>query len=108
MPKGRKGKVVENRVARRYSKAGFKVFIRKIVRGVGEFDILAKRGRKLLAIEVKHSSKRRLITSTDVEKPIKKARSIRAKPVLILSGKSTLSYPGKELVKKCKVKIKKL
>jgi len=108
MPKGRKGKVVENRVARRYLKAGFKVFTRKIVRGVGEFDVIAKRGRKVLAIEVKHSSKGRLITSTDVEKLIKKARRIRAKPVLVLSDKSTLSHPGKELAKKGKVKIKKL
>jgi Holliday junction resolvase len=108
MPKCRKGKVVENRIARRYTRAGFEVFVRKIVKGVGEFDILAKKGRKLLVVEVKHSNRGRLITSSDVEKLIKKARSIKAKPVLVLSGRSKLSYPGKKLAKKGGVRIKRI
>jgi len=108
MPKCRRGKIVENNVAKRYMRVRFDVFVRKIVKGVGEFDILAKKGRKLLAVEVKHSNRGRLITSGDVKRLIEKARRIEAKPILTLSGRSKLSYPGKKLARRCGVKIERL
>ncbi|MEM2030508.1 MAG: restriction endonuclease [Archaeoglobaceae archaeon] len=105
MPRVRRGRIVEDRIARRYKKAGFIVERRKIT-AAGEIDILAKRNKKRYAIEVKHSNKGRIITSSEVRKLHKKARSVRANPVLILSGNAKLSKIGKKEANKTGTRVR--
>lgn len=106
MPRVRKGRIVEDRIAKRYEKAGFDVQKRKFT-AAGEIDILAKRNKERYAIEVKHSNRRRVITSSEVKKINKKARTVSAKPVLILSGKSELSKKGKEEANKSGTRVRR-
>ncbi|AIY89251.1 restriction endonuclease [Geoglobus acetivorans] len=107
MPKCRKGKVVENRIGKRYEKAGYKVQYRKRT-PEGEIDLIAKRKREKIAGEVKHSAKGRTVSSSEVAKIARKARRIKAKPTLILTGKTKLSSNAKKAAKKHGVRVKRL
>lgn len=107
MPKCRKGKVVENKVCRNYKKAGFKVKLRKKT-SVGEIDVLARRKNQKVAVEVKHGNKKRYITSKDVEKIAKKANAVKAKPVLVLSGRAKITSTGRREAKNKNVRIRKI
>lgn len=107
MPKCRKGKVVENRVGRRYRKAGYNVKLRKRTPS-GEVDIYATRKGERIAGEVKYRSKKNAVPPKEVKKVAKKARSLKAKPVLILSGSATLSKRRKRLARKMGVRVRKV
>ncbi len=72
MPKCRKGKVIENRIGKRYEKAGYRVQYRKRI-PEGEIDFIAKRKREKIAGEVKHSAKRRTVSSSEGVKNAKEA-----------------------------------
>ena len=107
MPKCRKGKISENEVGRRYEKAGYKVEYRKIFR-IGEVDFTAKRGREKIAAEVKHGNKPRTVPVSEVKKITKKAKHLRAKPVIILTGKAKLSANAKKAARKLGVRVRKV
>ena len=107
MPKCRKGKVVENKIGERYRKAGYKVKLRRKTPS-GEIDVYATRKKEKIAIEVKHRNKNAIVTSKEVRKIAKKARILKAKPVLILSGKAKLSQKGREVARESGVRVKKL
>ena len=102
----RKGKIAENRIARNYARAGYKVKLRKITKA-GEIDVIAwKRGRKFV-IESKHSIKGRKITTKDVRILIKKAKQERGKPVLYLSGKAELTSNAKRIAREEGVRVRR-
>jgi len=107
MPKCRKGKVSENKAGRRYEKAGYGVKYRKKFR-FGEVDLIAKRGREKIAAEVKHGNKTRTILTSEVKKIAKKARHLRAKPAIILTGRARLSSNARKAARKLRVKVKKI
>ena len=102
----RRGSKAESKVAKRYVKGGYKVKKHYIIKH-GEIDILAKRGKETLAIEVK--SGKPVITSTIIRKLVQKARSLKAKPVLALtSNKFKITSKARKEIKKYKVRIKRL
>lgn len=107
MPKCRKGKVVENKVGKNYERAGYKVRVRKRTKK-GEIDVLARHKNEKIAVEVKHGNKKRQITSKDVEKIAKKAKAVKAKPVLVLSGKAEFTSKARKTAKERGVRIKRL
>jgi len=51
---------------------------------------------------------KREITSRDVEKIARKAKAVKAKPVLVLSGKARITSKARKIAKERGVKIKKL
>jgi len=106
MPPVRKGKVVENKVARNYEKAGYKVKTRTQNKS-GERDVTAQRGKEKLMIEVKHRNKPGKIPSNEIEKIAKKAKYSKAKPVMVLSGKAELTSNARKLANKLGVRVKK-
>ena len=107
MPKCRRGKVVENKVGRRYRRAGYNVKLRRKT-SAGEIDVFATRRSERIAVEVKHGNKKRLISSGDVKKVAKKAKVAKAKPVLILSGKAEATLPAIKTARDLGVRIKRL
>lgn len=74
----------------------------------GEVDIYATRGGERIVVEVKYRSKKNAISPKEVKKVAKKARFLKAKPVLILSGKATLSKTGKRLTRKIGVRVREV
>lgn len=107
MPKCRKGTVSENKAGRRYEKAGYDVEYRKKFR-FGEVDLIAKRSREKIVAEVKHGNKSRTIPASEVKKIAKKAKYLRAKPAIILTGKARLSSNARKTARKLGVRIKKI
>lgn len=107
MPKCRKGKVIENKVGKYYKKAGYEVKLRKRTR-VGEIDVYATRGREKIAIEVKHRNKKGVVSLKDVKKIAQKAKYLKAKPLLILSGNAKLPRKGLASARKVGVRVKRL
>jgi len=101
--KRRKGSRLEDIVAKNYQKAGYSVEKHVITNG-GEIDIIAKWRHKAYAIEVK--SGKQIITSTDIEKIYKKAKHVKAKPVLRHSSRTKISKPAIKLSKTLNVSIK--
>ncbi|GEM_PF-1620855 len=107
MPKCRKGKISENRAGRRYERAGYNVKLRRKFR-FGEVDLIAKRGRERIAAEIKHGNKSRTIPASEVRKIARKAGYLKAKPVMILSGKAELSSNARKIARKLGVRVKKI
>lgn len=107
MPRCRKGKIFENKIGRRYKKAGYKVQQRKRTRH-GEVDVIAKRGKEKILIEAKHSSRKRIIPSSEVEKLAKKARKLKAKATFVLGGRATMSGAAKRLARSAGIKVRRV
>ena len=104
MPRRRgKGSRAEARVSKLYRRAGYRVK-RNLRSKAGEIDILAKRGKEKLLVEVK--SGKQTLTSSDILKVVHKARYHKAKPVIRKSKLTTLTSAAKEAVKKYNVRIK--
>ncbi len=74
---------VVGKVAGRYIEAGYSVHI-GFPTPLGELDIVAKKGGTTLAITVINGSV--TVDASKVEEAAKKARSINAKPVVVLYG----------------------
>lgn len=72
----------------------------------GEIDILAQRRGRKRAIEVKSGSQ--ILSSTDIRKHIRKARQVKAKPVLAIGPRVKLTENARELVKKHNIKVKRI
>ena len=104
MPRKRgKGSKAEAHVAKLYGKAGYRVQ-RNLRSKVGEVDILARRERERLLVEAK--SGKQILTSRDVMKVVRKAKTYRAKPVIRKSSSTTLTKPARKLVRKYNVRIR--
>jgi len=101
----RRGSRLEDIVARRYEKAGYKVEKHKVT-SAGEIDVLATRRKSRICSEVK--SGRQIITSKEVLKLVNKASRTRSKPVLIIGPRVKLTDPAKRTASKHDVRIKKL
>ncbi|AEH07476.1 YraN family protein [Methanothermococcus okinawensis] len=104
----RKGSKKETIVAKKLKKSGHKILERNSVKRLNqhkkaEYDIITKRGNKKYSIEVK--SGKQILTSTAVEKHIKKSNKIRAKAVFYVSKRVKFTKPAQELAKKNGVKI---
>ena len=104
MPRKRgRGSRAEKHVEKLYRKAGYKVY-RNIRSRVGEIDLIAKRGKEKLVIEVK--SGRQKITSREIKKLLRKASYHHGKPVLRHSPRSSPTSKAKKLAKKKGVRIR--
>ncbi|GBF36900.1 YraN family protein [Methanofervidicoccus abyssi] len=104
----RKGSKKETLVANKLKKLGYKILERNSVKRLNqykkaEYDVIAKRGNKKYAIEVK--SGKQTLTSNDIEKHVKKSNKIGAKPVFYVSKRVKFTKPAQELAKKKGVKI---
>jgi len=98
-----RGSKAEARVSKLYRRTGYKVQ-RNLRSRAGEVDILAKRGREKLLIEVK--SGRQTLTSSDILKVVRKARYHKAKPVIRKSSLTSLTGSAKEVARKYNVRIR--
>jgi len=101
----RKGSWLENHVAKRYRRAGFKI-LKHVVGKAGERDIVAIRGRKKYVIEVKSGAQK--IPSREVVKLVRKAREEHGIPVLRIGPNVSLTTPAKKLAKKYGVRIRRV
>jgi len=99
----RRGSRLEDLVASRYRRAGYEVRKHVLTR-LGEIDVLARRGRTRIAVEAKAG--RQVITSSIVRKFYRKARHIRARPVLGIGPRTRATKPAKDLAKKLGVAIR--
>jgi len=99
----RRGSKLEDLTAKNYQKAGYSVE-KHVITNRGEIDIIAKWRHKTYAIEVK--SGKQIITSTDIEKIYKKAKHVKAKPVLRHSPRTKITQPAIKLAKLLNVSIK--
>ncbi len=107
MPK-RKGSKKECRVANELKKRGYKIEGRNIIKKLNqhkkaEYDLIVRRGKYKYAIEVKCG--KQTLTSTTIEKHIKKSNKIRARPVFVIGRNVKLTDKAKEVAKKNKVRI---
>ncbi len=95
---------VEGIVASRYLEAGYSVRI-GFNTPRGRLSIIAKKEGKVLAIDVVHE--KRLVTSNDIVEISEKAKSINAKPILVIYGRGPkVSNEAKEKAKELGVEIK--
>ncbi len=104
----RRGSRLEDLIAARYKRAGYKVTKHKIIHPGGkrkEIDVYAKRKGERIAIESKAGNQ--TITSRMIEEIHKKARFMKAKAVLVASPKSKITEPTKKKSKEKGVKIKR-
>ncbi|XRP96608.1 NERD domain-containing protein [Methanocaldococcus sp. 16A] len=107
MPK-RKGSKKEGRVANELKKRGYKIEGRNVIKKLNqhkkaEYDLIVRWGKYKYAIEVK--SGKQTITSTTIEKHIKKSNKIRAKPMFVIGRNVKLTGKAKEVARKNKVRI---
>ena len=104
----RRGSRVEDMVASRYRRGGYRVAKHRIVklRGTkGEIDILAEKGRQRFAIEVKGGSQR--ITAQMIRKIHSKAKAVHARPKLVYTrGRPT--GPARTEAKRLGVDLKRI
>ena len=101
----RKGSWLEDHVAKRYRRAGFKI-LKHVIGKAGERDIVAIRGRKKYVIEVKSGFQR--ISSREIVKLVKKAREERGIPVLRLGPNVSLTTPARKLARKYGVRVRRI
>ncbi len=101
----RKGSWLENLIASRYKKAGYKVR-KRIFTKAGEIDVLALRGLERLAIETK--SGKQIITSSVIKNLYFKARQLRAKPKLKTGPRVKITKPTRKLAKTLGIPITKI
>jgi len=103
----RKGSHFESIVASRYRRGGYKVRKHYITKNRKEIDILARKGKnKPLAIEAKAG--KQVITSSVVKAIYEKAKTAKAKPVIVRGPRTKLTKEVHKLSEKLKVKIKAL
>ena len=101
----RKGSRLEDIVAARYSRAGYKVR-KHVITKLGEIDILAKLKHEKRAVEVK--SGKQTIAQTTIMKLHRKAKHLKAKPVLKIGPKVKLTKPAKTLAKELGITISRV
>ena len=106
----RKGSRFESIVASRYRRGGYKVRKHYITKNRKEIDILARKGKnKPLAIEAKAG--KQVITSSVVKAIYEKAKTVKARPIIVRGSRTKLTEDTHKLSKKLlgvKIKILKL
>ncbi len=90
---------VEGIVASRYLEAGYSVLV-GFNTPEGRLSVLAKKEGTVYAIDVIHESRK--VVASDVEAVYKKAKSLNAKPILVIYGR------GPKLTDEAKAKAKEL
>ena len=98
----RRGFRLENIIASRYRRAGYRVR-KHVFTSRGEIDILAVLSRKRVAVEAK--SGRQVVTSRVVRSIYRKAKLVRARPKLKIGPGVKVTRPARELARSLGVTI---